>query len=163
MISILEPHRGSLTRNDEIRKELTAIFSGPSGLTPKSVIEVAKDPRSILHSYFTWDDSEAGRKYREMEAAFLIRRVKVTIDASDSTPITLRCFSHIKHLSADGTIDTSRPGAYMPITEAMKNPSALEQIMSNARSELRAFSVKYHQLKEVMEMSDVFDAIEGVI
>jgi ribosomal protein RSM22 (predicted rRNA methylase) len=161
-ISLIEPERGSLTRNDEIRKELTAIAAGKSGLTPKSVLDVAKDPKSMLHSYFTWDDTEAARKYRELQAYDLIRRVKVTIETPEQKHMTIRAFWPVKQLTTDGTLDTTRPASYLPLADAMKCEQALEQIIAAAKSELRAFTVKYSQLEKVMEMADVFSVIRRV-
>lgn len=163
MISILEPERGSLTRNDEIRKELTAIASRKGGLTPKTLLDVAKNPKSQLHQYFTWDNTEAARKYREAQAYELIRRVKVTIETPDAKEITVRAFWPVKQVERDGTINAGRPGSYLPLADAMRDEGALAQIISAAKSELRAFSVKYRQLNRVAELSGVFEAIEEAV
>ncbi len=163
MISLIEPERGSLTRNDEIRKELTAIASRKGGLTPKTLLAVAKNPNSTLHGYFTWDDSEAARKFREAQAYELIRRVKVTIETPDHKEITVRAFWPVKQIEADGTINAARPGSYLPLADAMRDERALAQIIAAAKSELRAFSVKYRQLERVAELSGVFEAINEAI
>jgi hypothetical protein len=163
MISLIEPERGSLSRNDEIRKELTAIASRNGGLTPKTLLDVAKNPNSTLHCYFTWDDSEAARKYREFQAYELIRRVKVTIETPEKKTLTIRAFWPVKQVAADGTIDTASRGSYLPLADAMQNEAALEQIVAAAKSELRAFTVKYSQLERVIEMSSVFQAIREVV
>jgi len=163
MISILEPERGSLTRNDEIRKELTAIANRKGGLTPKTLLAVAQNPKSRLHQYFTWDDTEAARKFREFQAYELIRRVKVTIETPDAKEITVRAFWPVKQVERDGTINAGRPGSYLPLAEAMQNEGALAQIIAAAKSELRAFSVKYKQLNRVAELSGVFEAIEEIV
>lgn len=51
-------------------------------ITPAEVVEAAKDVTSPLHTYFTWDDSEAACKYREDEARVLIRSVRIVITTS---------------------------------------------------------------------------------
>jgi hypothetical protein len=152
-----------MTRNDEIRKELTAIASRNGGLTPKTLLDVAKSPESQLHQYFTWDDTEAARKYREAQAYELIRRVKVTIETHDAKEITVRAFWPVKQVERDGTINAGRPGSYLPLADAMRDEGALAQIIAAAKSELRAFSVKYSQLNRVAELSGVFEAIEEVV
>ena len=163
MINLIEPQRGELSRNDEIRKELTVIAVDRRGLTPVTVLEVAKNPKSILHNYFCWDDTEAARKYREFQAYELIRSVKITIETGDAKEITVRAFWPVKQVERDGTIDYKKRGSYLPLADAMKDKGALAQIIAAAKSELRAFSVKYQQLERVMEMSTVFSAIRGVI
>lgn len=162
MVSIMEPERGSLTRNDEIRKELTAIASSKVGLTPKTLLEVAKNPRSTLHGYFEWDDTEGARKFRELQAYELIRRVKVTIETPDAKEITVRAFWPVKKVESDGTINAGRPGSYLPIADALQDERALAQIIASAKSELRAFSFKYRQLERVAELSEVFEAIREI-
>lgn len=163
MITIIKHERGELTRNDEIRKELSAIATSRRGLTPKTLLEVAKDPRSTLHCYFEWDDSEAAQKYREYQAYELIRRVKVKIETSDHKTITVRAFWPVRQVEQDGTVNLNRPGVYLPLADALQSEQAIEQILEAAKSELRAFSVKYRQLSEVAEMTEVFEAIEEVI
>jgi hypothetical protein len=163
MISLLEPQRGSLTRNDEIRKELTAIAASKSGLTPESVLAVAKSPRSTLHAYFCWDDTEAARKYREFQAYELIRRVKVTIETPDNKTLTIRAFWPVKQVENDGTIDAAKRGTYLPLADAFQDEKALAQIINAAKSELRAFTVKYSQLERVADMTGVFTAIREAI
>jgi hypothetical protein len=163
MITLVENHRGELTRNDEIRKELGAIASGPRGLTPQTVLEVAKNPLSLLHEYFTWDDSEAARRYREAQAYELIRRVKVTIESAQHAQITVRAFWPVKQVESDGTIDPKKNATYLPLAEALSSPEAVTQIIESAKGELRAFSHKYAQLEAVTEMAGVFQAIRTVI
>ncbi len=51
---------------------------------PQRLVEVARDPSSPLYRFFTWDDTEAGRRYRLMEAQHLLRYVQV--ESSISTP-----------------------------------------------------------------------------
>jgi hypothetical protein len=33
-------------------------------LQPESVVDFARNPKTALHGAFTWDDTEAARKYR---------------------------------------------------------------------------------------------------
>ena len=49
-------------------------------ITPAAVIAEARNPKSVLHGAFTWDDTKAARKWRIFEAQNLIRRCRVTIE-----------------------------------------------------------------------------------
>ena len=51
-------------------------------LTPADVVKDASDESSPLHSYFTWDDTEAAHQYRLDQARTLIRNVKVEVTTS---------------------------------------------------------------------------------
>jgi hypothetical protein len=55
----------------------TLADAGQGTLTPDIVVEVARDPASPLHRYFTWDDAEAAASYRLEQARTLIRSVRV--------------------------------------------------------------------------------------
>jgi hypothetical protein len=163
MMTIIEPERGELTRNDEIRKELSAIAAGKAGLTPQSLLAAAKSPRSTLHRYFTWDDSEAAAKWREAQAYELIRRVRVTIETQDHKQITVRAFWPVKQVADDGTINMGNRGSYLPLHDVAGDTAAMEQILAVAKSELRAFRTKYSQLERIAEMTDLFEAINEVL
>lgn len=48
-------------------------------LTPEAVVEDATEASHPLHLFFTWDNEEAGHKYRLIEARALIRSVKIVV------------------------------------------------------------------------------------
>jgi hypothetical protein len=162
MLSIIENTTGVETRNEEIRKELETIASRKAGLNPSTLLAVAKNPKSTLYQYFTWDDTEAARKYREFQAYELIRRVKVTIETHDSKEITIRAFWPVKQVEKDGTIDYGKRGNYLRIDDAFDDKEALKQIMENAKGELDSFSTKYSQLENILGFSEVFSAIKKI-
>ena len=56
------------------------------GLTPEAVVRVARDPDSILHAHFEWDDAKAGHSHRLQQARHLIKRVKIVTPAGSTTP-----------------------------------------------------------------------------
>lgn len=56
-------------------------------LTPETVVEAARNPRSPLHSQFEWDDGVAGEAYRIQQARALIKRVRVDVVRADQTVI----------------------------------------------------------------------------
>lgn len=160
MQTLIENENGLESRNEELRKELSAIAARRGGLTPKTVLDVAKNPNSTLHKYFTWDNTEAARRYREVQAGELIRRVKVTILANDSKPVTVRAFWPVKQIESDGTINRSKPGSYIPISDVLENQEATRQLIANAKAELKAFSCKYRTLEKTVELQGVFREID---
>ncbi len=63
----------------------------PGGmLRPEDVVAHARDPKSPLHRYFTWDNREAAEQWRIEEARKLIRSVTLTIEAKE--PFSVRAF-----------------------------------------------------------------------
>jgi hypothetical protein len=161
--SLIENKTTLISRNDEVKAELKAIEARRSGLTPTTLLHVAKNPKSCLHKYFCWDDTEAARRYREQQAYDLIRTVKTTITLHDKKELTIRAFFPVKQVEKDGTIDYSKRGSYMSIEDIALDEDKIEQVLSRAKSELAAFSAKYQSLASVAGFADVFDAISKVV
>lgn len=75
----------------ELRSALEELANRNGGtLQPAVLVEEATNEASPLHAYFEWDDSEAGKLYREDQARSLIRSIKIEIKASE--PISVRAF-----------------------------------------------------------------------
>ena len=84
----------------EIRAELERLaLEGGGRLTPEAVVQEAADPASILHTSFTWDDSEAAAKQRLFEARTLIRSVKISVTTER---VTVQAPFFVRDPTADG-------------------------------------------------------------
>jgi hypothetical protein len=81
----------SSERRNAIREELRALVSN-GRLNPEDVVDAARNPNSSLHSYFTWDDTEAAAAFRLQEARALIRRVKVNVIRTDDSVVRVPSF-----------------------------------------------------------------------
>jgi len=71
-----------LKPSDAATRELEAL-AAEGRLTPRDTVERARDPKSPLHSYFTWDDAKAADERRLDQARSLIRSVRVEIEYQD--------------------------------------------------------------------------------
>jgi hypothetical protein len=54
-------------------------------LTPRDLVEAARDPESPLHAVFEWDDDKAADDWRIEQARRLIRSIKVMVDEETVT------------------------------------------------------------------------------
>lgn len=113
------------------------------GITPALVVEASRDPSAPLHDFFEWDDSIAGEKWREHQAAYLIRAV-VTDDVPGATE-PVRAFVHV----VSDEDSESRAGEYMPIGEVLNDADMRGQMLARALSDLRAWERKYAALSEL--------------
>lgn len=52
-------------------------------IDPHDVIDEARDPDSVLHSHFEWDDTKAAEAYRMDQARTLIRSVRFEVIYED--------------------------------------------------------------------------------
>ena len=64
---------------DLIAAKLAEIGEKYGRLTPDLVLQEAKDPESILHGLFEWDDGVAGHQHRLFQARQIITSVRVVI------------------------------------------------------------------------------------
>lgn len=117
-------------------------------LTPKNLVEASRPEDAPLHKCFEWDDTVAADKWRQAQAAYIIRSVEVQIERS-SEPT--RAFV--------ATVSDAS-GEYRSIGYVLRQSDSRKALMENARRELLSFRRKYQTLHE---LADVFDAIDGVI
>lgn len=147
------------TEKDVIRRELELIAKSRGGLIPAEVVKSASRKSSPLHKFFTWDDTEAARRYREEQAAFLIRRIKVEIQTSEQKTLTVRAFINVREPDADGCVSLGERGQYVPIQRVLDDDEMRRQMLSAAKRELAAFRAKYAILSE---LTKVFQAIDEI-
>jgi len=149
-----------------IRKNTTEVFAelmriskaNRGNLTPEAVLKNARSESSPIHDRFTWDNTVAGERYRLIEAAMLIRTVKVSVEMHDQDDlIVTRAFVNVASNARDRDDDTCASGVYVPIEVALKVDDYRTQMLENAGRELGAFRRKYAVLKE---MAGVFEAID---
>ena len=116
------------------REELLRIHQRDGFISPRAVLEEARDEASPLHSHFTWEDGEAAERWRIYEAATLIRRYKVEIDVSDEKSVRVRAF-----------VSTGE-GQYKPTDEALRDTADRNVVLGQAQKEFRSLRRKYAAL-----------------
>lgn len=141
-----------------VADELARIAKANRGqITPEAVVKNAASERSPIHDCFTWDDTAAARKCRLMEAAQLIRSVKVLVEMHpQDKPRETRAFVNVS-LKQDGDDDSGPETCYVPLQVALEVEDYRTQMLENALRDLAAFRRKYAILKE---LSGVFDEVE---
>lgn len=73
---------------EQIAKVVKSLEREDGRLLPSDVVEAARDPRSVLHSHFEWDDSKAAHEHRLAQARALIRTIKVEVTVR-SVPLSV--------------------------------------------------------------------------
>lgn len=120
-------------------------------LTPKDVVDDARNDNSPLHSFFEWDDGEAAEKYRLQQARGLIRSVVAIYTRPEAAAVRTRMFVHI-----------NEPGAqhYREASHAMSITATREAVLRRAWRELQQWRQRYKDLKEFSDLVAVIDKIE---
>lgn len=80
-----------------IDNELERIYRRDGEVSPESILESARSPKSPLHQYFEWDDSLAAERYRLEQARQMIMRSKLIVQLVEArkkppTNVTVRKF-----------------------------------------------------------------------
>ena len=111
------------------------------GLTADTVLDAARNPKSVLHPYFNWNDTEAAEQYRKEQARGLIRSITVRVVEMESA-------APVRAWAAIGT----KEERYVGVVEAMSQPVLRQQLLDSALRELAAFQAKYQHLSELKEL-----------
>lgn len=114
------------------------------GLTAKRLLDASRPAGAPLHDEFEWDDTEAAEKYREHQAAHIIRCIVVRPEAVAQEPV--RAFVNV----------TDNERSYRSLDVVLQKTNLREQLLGQALKDLKAFEVKYSTLSELAE---VFKAI----
>lgn len=131
---------------------LKAIAARDGGLLrPQAVVDEARSEDSPLHGAFCWDDTEAARKYRLIQAQELIRSFRVEME-TDGKPLEVPVFLGVSSDRDKGTAQNP----YRLTSSVMKSADMMEVAVSDALSQLEALKNRYSYLTE---LADVWGAI----
>lgn len=122
-------------------------LGGSDGVTAKEVVQDARPVGSPLHRYFEWNNTKAAAAYRETQAREMLRCVIVVEDDKDEGT---RGFHAV-------VVEGER--RYVPQTIVFNTPSLREQVIEEARQEVRAWQNRYKRYKF---MASAVDAMEQV-
>lgn len=118
-------------------------------LTPRAVVDDARDAGSPLHPAFEWDNVTAAEAYREDQARYLLRMIVVTSTAEGA---------EIKPTRAFVNVEMEGDTAYTHIVHAMSDAELRQQVLKRALRELTDWRNRYAELQE---LADLFAQIDG--
>jgi hypothetical protein len=129
-------------------------------ITPEIILKEAKRKTSALHAFFCWDDTAAAIEYRRIQAATLIRRIKVVYHTSDDRYIRVRAFVNVVEPQADYEpeeieghgINARQRGIYVGFQDAMQFDSYQKQVLDQCRRDVESFRSKYSAISEASQI-----------
>jgi len=131
---------GGITANDAMA-ELERIRKKRGELKPEYVVEESEDEGSVLHKCFQWDDTIAAKLWRREQASALIRNITVTV-VNENVSVTVRAVVNVAKTDGKGR-------SYIPLTQAILDDVAYDDLLAQAKDEMEAFIAKYSQLVEL--------------
>lgn len=128
-----------------LRDLLTDIYQRHQELTPELVVDEARPVDHPLHTRFEWDDTTAAEKYRQVQAAELIRSVKIVYR---DAPVerSVRGFVNVRPNTGPNR------GVYMPTEEAVADDFTRKLLLAECKREWQAFKAKYEHLAEFADI-----------
>ena len=139
-----------------VGRELKKIQSNLSVVTPRVVVEEARDPESPLHQYFEWDDTIAAQKHREWQARSLISSVFIVdADNEDSGPI--RAFVSVSPEDDSDDFITDRGYVFTPSIGS--RASYQKQVLDYAKNQILNWRRRFGQYKEFLGVCQEIDKL----
>lgn len=140
-----------MARLVELAKELKRIRKAHRGrLHPAKVVESARNPKSPLHSQFTWDNTKAAEEHRLWQARQLIARVQVTVEVQGKEPVRVRAY-HALRLER---------GGYRHMNEIVNSDDLRQSLLAEMADDLDRLKERYAALRGVLATKKVFAAID---
>lgn len=150
--------------SEAVRSSLIDIAIRHEGrLDPEIVVQEAANSDSPLHSRFEWDDTEAARKYRNVQAGVLIRQIKITVirqepETKELTLTTTREFQSLpSKRSKKGSKESD--GSYERVAAIMGDPDKRAEMLATALRELASYRKRYADLTELAGVWREFDKV----
>jgi hypothetical protein len=123
------------------------------GVTPKIVLEDAKDAASPLHDWFEWNDSVAAERYRITQAAYILRSINVIVEETET-----RAFQPVTVTVSDEVDEDAANHRYLSISVVLADEEKRKQLLRDALAQLGWWRKKY---KQYSELGDIMVAIEN--
>ena len=118
---------------------LAQIHNDYGEISPKLLVDKARDENNILHNCFEWNDGIAAEQYRMTQAALLIRCIVVVSDKKEDET---RAFVSVP-------LSEVEQRSYHTVNVVMENDFAKSQLLKQAERDIIAFQQKYKTLKEL--------------
>ena len=123
--------------------ELKRIATTQKGrITKEIVLDEAQDPTNPLHPYFEWDNSEAARRYRLLQAQELIQ---LAVEVVGEEKIPQRIFVNLRD-------DRRAKGGYSFLVDVLNDEQRRRQLINDAAYDIQIFKDKYETLKELTKV-----------
>lgn len=129
-----------------LREHLLKIRDEHGKLTPEVVELQARDPDDLLHPRLEWDDTIAGYEYRLVQAAEIIRSVRIVYkEATDKAPARYQ-----RAFVAPRAPD--KPHEYVPVEEVARDPFMRTLLLRQMDREWKQLKQRYAQFDEFWRM-----------
>ena len=140
----------TIAKSATIQEEIEYLrYTNNGSVSPKAMVEYARDPGTLLHAKFEWDDEKASDEYRIWQARQVLR-VMVNVEQGRKGPIEVRTYVSMS--------DDRREGlGYRLLVDVLQDEGQREKLLQQARKDMQLFRAKYNNLKELSEVIDAMN------
>lgn len=130
-------------------------------MTPRIVLNAARDKKNILHRYFDWNDAKAAGKYRLYQARQLILAIQYEVETSPDKVFVTN--AHVNVTNGGEFPGAPRGRVYVSKAAAIEKPTLVSQMLDEALDRLKLFKQEYEIISVVATtLKPVFLAIAKV-
>jgi hypothetical protein len=141
---------------EQLRKE------NNGNVTAEALVQVASAKRNPLHAEFTWDDTEAAREYRLVQARSMLRSFHVVRDEL-KTDRPQRVYQVVRERVTDKAGTSRARHVYKTIDDIMRDPDLRAEVLQRALRELISFRQRYRDLNELaVILRSIDDTLEKI-
>lgn len=137
----------------EERRVLERLAKQNDGLLMvEDVLEEARNPQSILHKHFQWDNDKAAEAYRKQQARQLIQKCVVTIEKAPD--VHIRAFVSL-------STDQYEKGGYRMTSNVLSDDNLKAQLLHDMHLALVKWKKQINLLDS--ETEEILNRLETVI
>lgn len=130
-----------------LRELLDEVRAKHGVLTPKVLVDEARDPASPLHGHFSWDVAENAEKYLLVQARELIRKVRVRYVDSRGDMSSVRAYHVVRNSTPIGPAKE-----YVPVEEIVADPLQKALLLRQMEREWKEFRRRWEHMSEFAGM-----------
>lgn len=131
-------------------------------LTPKELVEAARDVNSPLHNEFEWNDTKAAQKYREWQARYIISSIEVKLTYIPSEPerIDVKITEKSSGVKFYHSLDNDGTG-YENVFSISEDEEKTKRLLENCKKDIGSFREKYNTLRSTLPR--LFEAMDEIM
>lgn len=154
---------GPLRRVDikTVVAELEQIERERGTVTPFHLVEAAKNPKSVLHTYFQWDNAQAAHLYRLQQARVLLGGIKVKT-ISNGEVRRMNVSSVVKKSVRPSSAFDENPVVMVPVSTETNTDALIIKCLSHLYDAMKVISSNADHFEvEVFMLHTLINTLSG--
>ena len=163
-----DQHPGSSFSKADVPKigqELQLIVDRDGSVSTEAIIEMARDKRSAMHNYFTWDVQAAAEKCWKKEAVYIRSNIKARVvpikiirgKPTEGKEFSTRLLHKVSTVDSDNT--EKRIKIYQTLDQIISDPEKKQSVMYDMYKYLMSALSRFNGITELLDDLDQLESI----